>query len=78
MALNRPRLADRLLSALDAEKLLGIPRATVRSWHQRQRATGLKPKGKDQRGAYLYLGIDLIRLRRGERIRHADGEWIEP
>lgn len=75
---NPPPRLDRLLSARDAEKLLGIPRATIRSWDRRRRATGLKPAGLDDRSVPLYRAIDLVRLRRGERIRHDDGEWIEP
>lgn len=77
MSLSRPRLADRWLSPGDAEKLLGIPRATIRSWAQRHAATGLYAVGKDQRGAWLYLAGDLMKIRRGEKIRHADGERIE-
>jgi hypothetical protein len=71
-------MADRLLSAHDAEKVLGIPRATVRSWAHRHAATGLFAVQKDRRGVDIYLESDLLRIRRGERIRHADGTRIKP
>lgn len=71
-------MVDRLLSARDAEKLLGIPASTVRSWAARRRATGLYPAGTDHRGHPLYRKSDLERLRRGQRIRHANSEWIDP
>ena len=77
MTAPRPRLSERWLSPRDAEKLLGIPIPTVRSWARRHAATGLYAVGKDQRGAYLYLAGDLMKIRRGEKIRHADGKRIE-
>lgn len=63
-------MVDRLLSARDAEKLLGMPASTVRTWAGRHRATGLYSAGLDRCGRPLYRESDLIRLRRGECIRH--------
>lgn len=71
-------VGHRLLSALEAEKLLGIPRATVRSWQRRHRATGLFPAAIDRRGVPLFREIDLLDLRHGRKIRDADGERIRP
>ena len=68
----------RLLSARDAEKLLGIPAATIRSWHRRHHATGLYPTGLDPRGHPLFAEYDLIRLRQGETLRHPDGTRSDP
>lgn len=69
-------MVDRLLSARDAEKRLGIPASTIRTWAQRHRATGLYSVGLDSYRRPLYRETDLIRLRRGQRIRHPDGEHL--
>lgn len=60
---------DRWLSAYEAEVHLGIPRATIRSWARRHAATGLFPIDKDRRGVDLYLESDLLKIRRGQKIR---------
>lgn len=65
---------DRWLTAHEAEKYLGIPKATVRSWAWRHRSTGLYAIDKDRRGVDLYLESDLVTLRRGGKIRDASGE----
>lgn len=76
---HRPaRHDDRPISAADAERLYGIPASTVRSWHYRRGQTGLEPTGLDHNGRPLFRAVDLERLRRGEPIRDADGEWIDP
>lgn len=67
---------ERPLSASDAEKLLGIPAGTVRAWHHRRRATGLFPIGLDERRRPLFRQSDLLRLRRGEPIRHPGGDHL--
>jgi hypothetical protein len=54
---------DRLLSARDAEKVLGIPAATVRSWFRRRKATGLYDFGRDQRNHPMFRERDLLALR---------------
>lgn len=63
---------DRLLSARDAEKVLGIPASTVRTWFQRKARTGLWDYGRDQRGHPMFREADLIALRdrRRPRIDH--------
>jgi transposase len=62
-------LRYQLLSAADAQKVLGIPSATVRSWFARKDRTGLYSRGLDRRGNPLFWRQDLEKLRRGERIR---------
>lgn len=54
---------DRLLSAADAEKVHGIPAATVRSWYRRRRTTGLYDYGRDQRNHPMFRERDLLALR---------------
>lgn len=58
--------ADRRLSARDAEKLLGIPASTVRTWYQRTARTCLRPVDF-QRGKPRFRESDLTRLRQGKR-----------
>lgn len=60
---------DRWLTAYEAEVYLGIPRATVRSWARRHKSTGLFAIDKDRRGVDLYVESDLLKIRRGEKIR---------
>lgn len=62
-------MEDRLLSAQDAEKVLGIPAATVRSWFRRQRMTGLYDFGRDHRNHPLFRERDLLGLRDKNRAR---------
>lgn len=66
MAPCRRRLTERLMSATDAEKILGIPASTVRTWHQRKARTGLKP-ADFVRGKPRFRESDLVRLRDGKR-----------
>lgn len=54
---------SRLLSAADAEKVLGIPASTVRSWWRRRAYTGLWDYGRDRRGHPLFDETHLIALR---------------
>jgi hypothetical protein len=49
-----------LFSATEAEQVLGIPAATVRSWARRERIFSF---GLDERDRPLYDREDLIRLR---------------
>ena len=67
----------RLLSAADAQRVLGIPAATVRSWHHRRRHTGLYPIGLDRRHQPLFYEADLLQLRRGRRLRDRTGRRHE-
>lgn len=60
----------RYMAAWEAEKLLGIPASTVRTWHQRQETTGLYEAGPDEHGRPLFYEVDLIVLRRGLRLRN--------
>lgn len=62
-------IEDRLFSAKDAEKVLGIPSATVRSWFRRQRMTGLYDYGRDRRNHPMFRERDLIGLRDKNRAR---------
>lgn len=62
-------MVDRLLSARDAEKVLGIPAATVRTWFHRRRWTGLYDFGRDQRNHPLFRESDLIALKTRRRTR---------
>lgn len=70
MALPRQqRIADRLLSARDAEKLLGIPASTIRTWWQRRVRSGLEA-ADFERGKPRFRESDLKRLRDGKRRVH--------
>lgn len=62
-------MVDRLLSARDAEKVLGIPAATVRQWFHRRHRTGLWDYGRDQRNHPMFRESDLIALRDRRRPR---------
>jgi hypothetical protein len=66
-------IGDRPLSALDAEKVLGIPAATVRSWYHRRGRTGLHAVGLDGKDNPMFYESDLIALRRGEQLRDEHG-----
>jgi len=59
----------RLLSARDAEKVLGIPAATVRSWWHRRRRNGLYDYGRDKRNNPMFREQDLLALWDGRRLR---------
>lgn len=59
--------AGRKLSAIEAQKLLGIPASTVRTWHQRKDRTGLLPVEFDRQGKPRFRESDLLRLRDGKR-----------
>jgi transposase len=63
----------RLLSASDAERVLGIPASTVNTWHNRRR---LSPRGIDACRHPLFHEVDLVALKRGLRIRDDDGHRI--
>jgi hypothetical protein len=63
----------RLLGAADAEKVLGIPAATVRNWYRHRARTGLLPEGLDRWGKPLFRAEDLTALRAGRTLRHPDG-----
>jgi hypothetical protein len=67
----------RLLTAADAEKVLGIPAATVRNWYRHRARTGLLPDGLDRWGKPLFRAEDLKNLRAGRKLRHSDGTRIE-
>lgn len=67
-------MIDRLLTPVEAQRILGIPRSTVSTWHSRRSRTGLYPAGIDQHGHPLFRTSDLLRLRSGRSIRDAAGE----
>lgn len=74
-----PRYGDfgRYLSAEDAQRELGIPAGTVRTWHQRVVRTGLYSVGEDSFGHPFFYEVDLIALRRGMGIVKDDfGERV--
>ena len=62
-------MTSRSLSARDAEKVLGIPAATVRSWHHRRARTRLESVGVDRRGHPLFREEDLVNLRDRRRLK---------
>lgn len=66
----------RPLSARDAEVVLGIPAATVRSWFFRRERTGLYSMGVDDKGHPLFYESDLIALRYGKRLRDNAGNRL--
>ncbi len=66
----------RYMAAWEAEKLLGIPAATVTTWHRRTEITGLCTAGPDARGRPLFYEVDLIVLRRGLPLRDEQGRRI--
>ena len=59
---------ERLLSARDAEKLLGIAARRVRVWWFRRSQTNLWDYGTDRSGHPLFRSCDLAALARGERL----------
>lgn len=63
----------RLLSARDAEKVLGIPASTIRTWYARRRTNGLYEFGRDKRNAPLFRATDLTALRAGHTLREPTG-----
>lgn len=64
----------RLLTAGEAQKHLGIPASTVRTWHHRQRYTGLFSAGLDRHGRPLFYEADLLALKLRKRIRDKRGD----
>lgn len=68
---------SRPLSARDAEVVLGIPAATVRSWYFRRARTGLHSMGIDARGHPLFYEADLLALRAGRRLRDEAGNRLD-
>lgn len=63
----------RLLSAIEAQKHLGIPASTVRTWHSRQRWTGLYSAGLDRNRRPLFYEADLLALKLRRRVRDYAG-----
>lgn len=63
----------RLLSPRDAQKELGIPASTVRTWFQRKQRTGLWDVGRDNRGHPVFYEADLIALKLRRRVRDKHG-----
>lgn len=49
-----------LFGAAEAERILGIPAATIRSWARRRR---IYPYGLDERGRPLFDRDDLLAMR---------------
>jgi hypothetical protein len=63
----------RLLSAAEAHRLLGIPASTVRTWHHRQRWTGLYSAGLDKNRRPLFYEADLLALKLRRQVRDKRG-----
>lgn len=59
----------RLLSPVEAQQHLGIPAATVRTWHHRRRRTGLHAAGRDRHGRPLFYEADLLAMKLRKRVR---------
>lgn len=66
----------RRVSAADAPAMLGIPKSTVTTWHQRQTRTGLYSAGLDAHRKPFFYEVDLIVLKRGLRVLDDDGTRI--
>jgi len=62
---------ERLYSARDAEKVLGISASTIRTWWRRygRKEGGLWDYGTDRRGNPMFRAKDLIALRDKRPIR---------
>ena len=72
---DEPDLGE-LLSAPQAQNVLGIPAQNVRKWASRGKNTGLCVVGSDPRGYPMYYEADLIALSRGMKIRDEDGNRV--
>lgn len=66
-------LYGRRLSAQDAQRELGIPAGTVRSWYHRRSFTGLWDIGRDNRNHPLFYEADLLALKLRRRVRDKHG-----
>lgn len=66
----------RLLSAAEAQRLLGIKAGTVRSWALRRHRTGLYSGGVDNRGAPVYWEADLLAIASKQRLRDYSGNRL--
>lgn len=66
----------RLLSAAEAQRLLGINASTVRTWHQRCSTSGLYSAGLDGSGRPLFYEADLVALQQKRAVRDELGERI--
>lgn len=65
-----------MLSAVEAERLLGIPAPTVRTWSHRRERTGLHPAGLDSLRRPLFWEADLLALRLGLSVRDEHGRRV--
>ena len=63
----------RLMSAVEAQKHLGISASTVRTWHHRSKRTGLFAAGLDRDGKPLFFEADLLALKLRRRVRDNHG-----
>lgn len=66
----------RMLTPLDAERRLGIPRNRIAKWHSRRERTGLRPMGLDLKGDPLFWEADIIALSRRLPIWGDEGERL--
>lgn len=66
-------MTDRLLTAQEAERELGIKASTIRTWHQRRKWTGLYPQGLNRRNHPMFREADLVLLRQHGRLRDQHG-----
>lgn len=69
-------LYGRLLSAAEAERVLGIRASTVRTWHSRTATTGLYSAGLDASGRPLFYEADLVALKLKKQVRDKRGERL--
>jgi transposase len=73
---DNTELYGRLLSAAEAERVLGISASTVRTWHARNATTGLYSAGLDSSGRPLFYEADLIAMKRKKQLRDKRGERL--
>lgn len=64
----------RRLTPTEAEKYLGIPASTVRTWHQRRHRNGLFPMGQDRYGKPLFYEADLLAMKLRKQVRDKQGK----
>lgn len=68
-----PRPYGRLLSPAEAQRHLGIPASTVRTWHHRRHWTGLYPAALDRHHRPLFHEADLLALKLRRQVRDKHG-----
>lgn len=65
------------LTPAEAQQELGIPAATVRTWHHRRERTGLYPIARvTGKNLPVFWEADLLALRHGLRLRDDEGRRV--